>query len=248
MDRRAFLGRALPTTAGILAGAPFVATAAGRRPLALVYRGPAASPGCPESVAVILQRSPARFRTMFCGPHERVPLSIATLSAATLYAQPGGTDLSPAWRHMRPYAAAIRHFVHAGGNYLGFCLGGYLAGRDPGFALLPGDSDEYIESRGAEITNLRDAVISVRWRGRARRVYFQDGPYFRLGRGARATVLARYENGLPAAVVARSGAGRVGVVGPHPEAGRDWFSGLPLHPVDARDLGEDLVMTTLRFA
>jgi glutamine amidotransferase-like uncharacterized protein len=248
MDRRAFLTGALPVTAAVIAGAPQLVSAGTRRPLALVYRGPAASPGCPESMAALLQRSPARFRTVFCGPNERVRPTAAALSSATLYAQPGGTDLPPAWRHMHPYAKAIREFVHGGGNYLGFCLGGYLAGRNPGFELLPGDSGEYIESRGAEVTSLRDAVITVRWRGHLRRVYFQDGPYFTLDRGARATVLARYENGLAAAIVARSGAGRVGVVGPHPEADGSWFEGLPLRPVDARDLGDDLIESTLRFS
>ena len=107
-------------------------------------------------------------------------MTAEALSSATLYAQPGGTDLPPAWRHMRRYADAIRAFVHGGGHYLGFCLGGYLAGRDPGFALLPGDSGEYIESRGAEVTSLKDTIVSVRWRGQRRRVYFQDGPYFTL--------------------------------------------------------------------
>ena len=71
--------------------------------------------------------------------------------------------------------------------------------------------------------------------------------YFTLRPHARATVLARYKNGLAAAVVARYGAGRVGVVGPHPEADRSWYVGLPLHPVDSRDLGYDLVETTMRF-
>ena len=149
---------------------------------------------------------------------------------------------------MRPHATTIRNFVHGGGHYLGFCLGGYLAGSNPGFGLLPGDSNEYIESGGAEVTSLKDTVISVRWRGGHRRVYFQDGPYFTLQPGAHVTVLARYENGLAAAVVARYGAGRVGVVGPHPEANRGWYVGSALHPVDSRDLGYDLVETTMRFS
>ncbi len=199
-------------------------------------------------MAALLQRSPSRFRTAFCGPYEHLPLTARSLASATLYAQPGGTDLPPAWRHMRPYAKTIRDFVHGGGHYLGLCLGGYLAGSNPGFGLLPGDSNEYIESRGAEVTSLKDTVISVQWRGRRRRIYFQDGPYFTLQPRARATVLARYENGLAAAVVARYGAGRVGVVGPHPEADRSWYVGLPLHPVDSRDLGYDLVETTMRFS
>ena len=247
VDRRLFLTRAVPATAAALVGVPQLVSAGTRRPLALVYRGPAASPGCPETVAALLRRSPSQFRTELCGPNERTALTAEALASATLYAQPGGTDLPPAWRHMHPYAETIRSFVHGGGHYLGFCLGGYLAGHNPGFGLLPGDSNEYIESRGAEVTSPTDAVIAVRWRGRRRRVYFQDGPYFTLRPHARATVLARYENGLAAAVVARYGVGRVGVVGPHPEADRSWYVGLPPRPVDSRDLGYDLVETTMRF-
>jgi len=56
-------------------------------------------------------------------------------------------------------------------------------------------------------------------------------------------VLATYDNGLPAAVVAPFGRGAVGVVGPHPEASADWYAayGLPL-PDDVRaDLTQDLI-------
>jgi Biotin-protein ligase, N terminal len=244
LTRRSFVTGALLAAAG---ADPTRLLAAERRPLALVYRGPAALPGCPEALAALLQDSPSKFRTVFCGPGEAVPLSATTLELATLYAQPGGGDLDPAWRHMQRYAPEIRAWVSRGGRYLGVCLGAYLAGRDPGFDLLPGDSDEYTETHGATVRSTRDTIVTVRWRGRCRHMYFQDGACFRLRRGA-GEVLATYENRLPAAVVAPHGGGVVGVVGPHPEADGSWYADAGLRNPDGVrfDLGYDLIETTLK--
>ncbi|MEC3981503.1 hypothetical protein QMK34_40345, partial [Amycolatopsis sp. H20-H5] len=78
-------------------------------------------------------------------------------------------------------------------------------------------------------------------------MYFQDGPEFKLQENATANVLARYDNDLPAALVTPYGAGRVGVVGPHPEADQSWYDSAGLaNPDGVRpDLGYDLVETTL---
>jgi glutamine amidotransferase-like uncharacterized protein len=167
-----------------------------------------------------------------------------------VYAQPGGGDLESAWPRVRRYANVIRDFVRGGGRYLGFCLGGYLAGATPGFGLLPGDAERYVGTDAAGVHTLADTVVTVHWRGRSRRMYFQDGPAFQLQAGASATVLAVYDNGLPAAVVAGFGSGSVGVVGPHPEADGAWFaeSGLPDVGGPAFDLGYDLVETTVHGA
>ncbi|MQA31953.1 BPL-N domain-containing protein [Modestobacter roseus] len=219
-------------------------TRPGDRPLALVYRGPASTDGCPEAVAGALSRSRWGFDVRFVGPKERLAPEPDVLATAALYAQPGGGELDRAWRKLRTRGPAIREYVAAGGRYLGFCLGGYLAGGTPGFGLLPGDTDQFISSPGARPTHTDDAVATVIWNGRRREMFFQDGAWFDLdpARGP-AEVLATYENGLPAAVVAPFGAGAVGVVGPHPEATPDWFtdSGLPV-PADLRaDLTQDLV-------
>ncbi|WP_197058497.1 BPL-N domain-containing protein [Modestobacter caceresii] len=216
----------------------------GDRRLALVYRGPASTAGCPEAVAGALARSRWDLDVRYVGPKERLALEPAVLASAVLYAQPGGGELDRAWRKLRRQAPAVRDYVAGGGRYLGFCLGGYLAGETPGFGLLPGDTDQFIASPGAWPTHTDDTVATVIWDGRRREVFFQDGAWFDLdpARGP-AEVLATYENGLPAAVVAPFGAGAVGVVGPHPEATPDWFTdcGLPV-PADLRaDLTQDLV-------
>jgi glutamine amidotransferase-like uncharacterized protein len=218
-------------------------------PLALVYRGPAACSGCAESVATLLRNSPSHFRTKFVGPNCDEPLSAATLATAVVYAQPGGGSLDPAWRKMRKYATDIQNWVRNGGTYLGFCLGGYLAGATPGFALIPGDTNSYTDTAKATVQNSDDTIVAVSWRGKERHMYFQDGPVFTLKSGAKATVLATYPNNTPAAVATTYGRGRVGVVGPHPEADQSWYSDAGLSNPDGirPDLGYDLIETTFHL-
>ncbi|WP_422678034.1 BPL-N domain-containing protein [Blastococcus brunescens] len=103
----------------------------GGRDLALVYRGPASTPGCAEAVAAALQRSRWGLEVRFVGPREALSLEPDVLAGARLYAQPGGGELRRAHRKMKRSGDAIREFVRSGGGYLGFCLGGYLAGRPP---------------------------------------------------------------------------------------------------------------------
>lgn len=219
---------------------PRTTGAAGGRQVALVYRGPASVPGCPEAVAALLRQSRWDFDIRYVGPREATRLSAAALTDGALYVQPGGGQLRRAYRRLRRAAPLLRAHVASGGRYLGFCLGAYLAGRTPGFALLPGDTDQYIGSPGASVTTDRDTVIDVVWGGAARQVFFQDGPWFDLDRRrGTAEVLAVYDNGLPAAVVAPYGRGAVGAVGPHPEASLDWFTDSGLQPPAqlALDLG-----------
>ena len=135
-----------------------------KQPLALVYRGPASCNGCSEAVAALLRSTPTGFRAEFCGPDEKVKLSAESLATATVYAQPGGGNVTSAWRRLHGHAGEIRDFVHDGGSYLGFCLGAYLRRAGPGFALLPGDVGRYISSRQASTRRTDDTVLPVHWR------------------------------------------------------------------------------------
>ncbi|MGP3989343.1 BPL-N domain-containing protein [Streptomyces sp. 3N207] len=251
MDRRRLLSLALPTVALTAVQAACGHQRPHERPRALVYRGPAACEGCPEAVAALLRTARSRPRVQYCGPGEDVPLTATALAEADVYAQPGGgDDLQAAWQDLRTFAGPLRHWVRGGGRYLGFCMGGYLAGRSPGFGLLPGDTDAYIASQGASVHTSADTVVPVRWRGRRRHMYFQDGPYFRLADDAAASVIATYDNGLPAALLAPFGEGQVAVVGPHPEADATWYADQELtNPDGIRfDLGHDLVDSAMADA
>ncbi|MFC4604602.1 BPL-N domain-containing protein [Rhodococcus kronopolitis] len=253
-------GRRTLTRRGLLLGVGAVALGGGAaafalqprtddRPVALVYRGKAACQGCAESVAQLLETAPTPFRAVYCGPGEDVELTAEALAGAAVYAQPGGGEVGPAWRRMRAHADDVRAFVHGGGNYLGFCLGAYLAGTGPGFGLIPEQVNRYMDTEGSEVHDTDDTVVAVDWRGGQRHMFFQDGPQF-TGDWVAApatTVLARYRTGTVAAAVTGYGAGRVGVVGPHPEADESWYSGPGLtNPDGIRfDLGHDLIATTV---
>lgn len=222
---------------------------AASRPLALVYRGRASLPGCPESVAALLRASHWNFDVRYVGPREELPLDVDVLARATLYAQPGGGTLRAAWRRMRRHNQLVRGFVAGGGRYLGFCLGGYLAGASPGFDLLPGDTDQYIATDHATVASTRPAVVDVDWRDDRRRLYFQDGATFHVEPDTpELDVIATYPNGEIAALAVPFGEGRVAVVGPHPEADADWFrdSGLQAPEHSSLPSGLELVDAVMR--
>ncbi len=209
------------------------------RPVAVVYRGPASLPGCPEAAASALAWDPFGFQVEFSDGCPR------SLSGVALYCQPGGGELAPAWRRLRRRADVVRDYVAGGGRYLGWCLGGYLVGDDPGFGLLEGSIDSYAGTPGAEVPDEAPRVVEVDWAGVRRAVYFQDGCFFTPGSSTE--VVARYRNGLPAAVVAPFGGGRVAVCGPHPEATDDWFveDGLVVPRERTADLAHDLIRRLL---
>lgn len=225
----------------------------GAHPLALVYRGDdeAGCEGCSEAVQHLLETSKFAFEVKFVGPKEKLHVDDATLATAVLYAQPAGNaSVSKGWKYVKDTAPAIRKFVTNGGHYLGFCMGGYFAGKDPGFELLPGDTDQWIASKKASVKDEDDAIVEVQWRTSKRFMYFQDGPYFIVDEdGPGVTVLAKYaSNDKIAAVVAPYGKGKVGVVGPHPEADDSWYQLVKLKDPDGldADLGHDLVETLMQ--
>jgi glutamine amidotransferase-like uncharacterized protein len=225
------------------------AASAAARPLALVYRGPAACPdGCSEAAAAMVRTAKQGFDVRYVGPKETLKLTAANLKRAALYVQPGGGDSSElAARQMRASAPVISAYVRNGGRYLGMCMGGYLAGT-PGFDILPGNSDQFITSKGASVTTAADTTVQVTWRGKTRHMYFQDGSLFTLERGATGvTVLAKYTNNQIAALVAKTGRGKVAVAGPHPEAPSSWYSYNRVTDRDGpdADLGRDMINSVM---
>ena len=145
---------------------------------------------------------------------------------------------------MRRHCRHLQRWVGSGGRYVGFCLGAYLAGSSPGFGLLPGDTDQYVGSPGAAVDTEDDTVLEVAWRGHRRGVFFQDGAVLvppPAGHDPEVDVVARYGCGRVAALAASHGAGRVAVVGPHPEATAGWFVDAGLPVLDTRDLALDLI-------
>lgn len=193
--------------------------------IAAVYRGPAGCDDCTEAVVNALQRVAPDFRIRLVGPEEDYPLNEASLKDVSLYVQPGGgQDIPGAVDSIgQTGIEAVTGFVARGGAYLGLCMGAYLA-SDLGYGLIKGDTDSEVGRPGFGVRDIRDTVVRVAWQGVPTWLYFQDGPYLPRADDDKAfKVLGTYANGDIAAAVYGYGAGRVVLVGPHPEADRSWF-------------------------
>lgn len=209
-----------------------------------VHRGRNGVAGCAEAAADLMRATGLPIR--YVGRGERVSLARALARRPAVLVHPGGGELEEAWHEVGRDREAVRAYVRAGGRYLGLCLGGYLAGRTPGYGLLPGDTDQLVCRPASPLRHTGEAVVAVTWGGRVRQLYVQDPPVFLLDAvptgASRPTVVARYSQGDPAVVSGSFGEGRVVVCGPHPEATPDWFTdaGLPQVP-PVGDLATDLL-------
>lgn len=220
---------------------------------ALIYRGVASGPELSESAAALVRAADKSLEIVYVGPQEKVRVTPEVLAGAALYVQPGGgQDIPAAWDDIRDTADAIRDWVRGGGRFLGICMGAYLAGSGDiegsvyGFDLVPATIDGYIDTPGATVSGEADTVIALTWRDKPRHVFFQDGAAFTDVKPG-TTVIARYDNKTVAALTAPYGEGRVGVVGPHPEADQSWYDDAGLTNPDGVkfDLGIDLITATL---
>jgi hypothetical protein len=84
----------------------------------------------------------------------------------------------------------------------------------------------------------------VKWLQQLRALYFQAGPSFGYFPFYGAQVIARYQqSGNIAALTSSFGLGRVGLIGPHPEADESWYEDDKLTPDQGYnfDLLEDFV-------
>lgn len=213
--------------------------------VAAVYRGPA---GDGTSAGEILEGT-GQWRVVYIGPNDK---SIADgLKGAKLYVQPGGGDkYMEGWNAVKDYKRALTQFVGNGGNFIGICMGAYIANDEPkmpgfGFSTAFAENFNYIDRPGAEVSDAEDHVITVYWPNRdwsaSQQVYFQNGPSFKFVEGlsdsdkAKCKVLAWYQNKDIAAMTMPYRSGRVGIMGPHPE--------IPYDGVFPKYLFLDLVKT-----
>lgn len=140
---------------------------------------------------------------------------------------PGGTGDADTYDRLMPnHVSAIRHFVAAGGQYIGICMGAYWAGRYYFDMLQDIEVEQYIRQ---PITNTRrphPKAMPVTWQGHDTRMYFYDGACF-VGSGPH-KVLATYETGQAMAIHQNG----LTLIGCHPESQQDWFadhSWMPRH-------------------
>lgn len=154
------------------------------------------------------------FRVELLAPEE---CTYRRMRKLEIVAFPGGVGEADEWSKIFHDAVAdVRLFAQKGGVYLGICMGAYWAG--PGyFDLVPGlEIQQYIRAAGSEIKRSYPTTAAVQWQGRAERMFFWDGPVFS---GSVGEVVATYANGGVMALRA----GRVGLIGCHPESQENWY-------------------------
>jgi len=204
-----------------------------------VYRGPAACDGCAEAVKEAIERLGPTYRVDFLGPRENLDVTHSALAHYEAYVQPGGgQDIPAAFNSLgERRSEAIRAYVAKGGQYLGICMGAYLADV-ANLGLIDTELDSEVGRPGFPVTTIADSAVLVQWGGLADWVFFQDGPYLPHGVGNGFRVIASYGNGDIAAARYHFGAGVVVLSGPHPEADESWFqdAGIPKHLQPRQDL------------
>lgn len=205
------------------------------RGLALVYRGAAACPGCAETIAQRLETTFPDTTVAFIGEDEEYPLEASSLTVASLYVQPGGGDDVAAAADSIPgdYIEDLEQYVSAGGNYLGVCMGAYLAGP-VAFGLIDDDIDGEVGRRDFDVTDSRETFVDVSWNGVHRQTFFQEGAVLPEPSDSDA-VFARYANSDVAAAGYSHGSGSVGLIGPHPEADETWTQSSDIADPDGDD-------------
>lgn len=188
---------------------------------ALIYNGPVAASGATEAVTAIVEQ--LGLPVNFVSDIEELP---RLLNGAAVFIIGGtGDDLKPLLDAFTPeITAALTAYLRSGGRYLGICGGGYMASTrwevDGGLGKMLG----IIPARSENLDmNYDPRILPIRWLGATRLMYFQTGPAFDLVQSPEAVqVVAYYDDGRIAALVASYGEGKVAVSGPHPEAPDSW--------------------------
>lgn len=123
-----------------------------------VYRGPASCEDCSETAKKAIEDLGYRYHVDLIGVREITP---ETLSRYDVYVQPGGgQDIpGPLESFGEERVEAIRHYVAAGGKYLGLCMGAYLASGS-GIGLIPHELDSEVGRAGFPVNTIESTAIT----------------------------------------------------------------------------------------
>ncbi len=200
----------------------------------LVFRGAGGCTSCAAASARSVRGM--GYKIEYISPSEINP---KIFKDAVLWIQPAGNAITAAEAIGLEKLKMIRDFVGAGGGYLGYCAGAFLAdttvdddGKVTGIGLLPFATADYIVNDSDNID-----MVWMSWGNRRRHIFFNGGTTFEI-QNAKIPVklLATYEDKKPAAIQVRYGNGRVVLSGPHPEAPQVWRDRNDLKDEDGSDL------------
>lgn len=182
----------------------------------LLFGGKGTSAGDVAAVEQVLHDAHLTYAT--ATSRQLGAMSEAKLRAYRLLIVPGG-NFEEMGNSVTPAAAAnVRSAVHDGLNYLGICAGAFLAGDSP-YNGLNLTSGVHFPFYAAEARGIRKGAVHIAIAGSSTlEEYWKDGPQL-AGWGE---VVAKYEDGTPAAAQGRYGSGWVLLLGTHPEAPDSW--------------------------
>lgn len=223
----------------------FTSIAALAAPKALVYKGPGAcDDGCWQASYDLAKY--AGFDAVYVGPNALTSSSTqadrdAIFKDAAVWIQPGGYAGVAMQNMTSQLKNALKEFIAAGGGYIGFCAGAFVATAKvgttsiKGLGIFPGGTKLY--GKGVDLKK-------IDWLGQSRFLYWEGGPYLRNLPGS-VEVTATYPNGAPVSARTSYGKGRVYVSGVHPEAPQEWldYTG----ETDTDGLDYDLGVAMLRW-
>lgn len=198
------------------------------KPLILVYTNhPMCSIECADAVCEVLNQS-GIYKAIMVGPHSFpfLELNEEILKKTDCLILPGGNgDADQFDKKLINYSKIITDYIGRGGRYLGICMGAYFAGSKFLNILRNADAVQYVKRKNSTVTREKHDVVAVSWLKEEKIIYFHDGAAFiPVGRNRiPARIIARYKNGDVAALIQRYKKGKIGVIGPHPEAQKWWF-------------------------
>ncbi len=144
---------------------------------------------------------------------------------------PGGCGDSDQFDNfLYTYKSGIKKYLREGGRYLGICMGSYFAGYHY-FNLLDSGigCTQYIKRPNSTINKTTPSIVKLLWKDEEKDMYFHDGSafFFKKKPVEGIDIYAKYKNGDIAAMIQPYGEGKIGLIGPHPEAQKWWFYSQP---------------------
>lgn len=190
-----------------------------------VYRGDAGCAGCSEMVVKSLIGTGLPLNIAYVGEKETLKVNEQTLKKFDIYIQPGGgQDIAGSYDVIGDDGAeAIRQFVKSGKDFIGICMGAYLADKD-WIGLIDAPLESEVGRPGSRAYDEGDYTLQVKWNNKQEPFYYQDGPYLNnTTSNAGFQAIAYYDNGDVAIARYQYGEGHVILSGPHPEADETWI-------------------------
>jgi glutamine amidotransferase-like uncharacterized protein len=192
----------------------------------LVYvENPMCSIDCADGVVECLKFEGYNIKLVGPGSIPKLNVTRDLLNSSDIFVVPGGSGDADKFHKskLKALGSIVKNYLHDGGRYLGICMGAYFAG-DEYFNILSKETkaDRYIEMKNATVKHDKHDIVSVVWKGKPADLYFHDGTVF-TGDKYIGEIVATYKNGEAAALIQTAGLGKIGVIGPHPEAQKWWF-------------------------